>query len=182
VPGFTYFITTKTWENRPIFQVPENAAILLQCILRHRSAGAYLLHEFVIMPNHLHLLITPSDEASLERAMQLIKGGSSHAIHQQRGNKMQIWQHGFHEESVRDLSDYALKAKYIRNNPLHVGLAEKPEDWLYGSAAKRFTIDAPPERLKIGSSGAKAPQILAGRMSELKLRSPKMLRPRGTGC
>jgi putative transposase len=170
VLGFTYFVTTKTWQNHAIFQVPENAEILAQCMLRHRDAGAYLLHEFVVMPNHLHLLITPA-----ERVMQLIKGGSSHAIHQERGHKMQIWQPGFHEESVRNLSDYAMKAKYIRNNPLHAGLAEKPADWPYGSAANRFTMDAPPERLKICSSGAKAPQILAGGMSELKLRPPKLL-------
>ncbi len=56
-PGFTYFVTTKTWQNRAIFQVPEIAAILLKSILLHyRDKGAYLLHEFVVMPNHLHLL------------------------------------------------------------------------------------------------------------------------------
>jgi REP-associated tyrosine transposase len=182
VPGFTYFITTKAWENRPIFQVPENAEILLQCILRHRRACAYLLHEFVVMPNHLHLLITPSDEASLERVMQLIKGGSSHEIHLVRGCKMHIWQPGFHEESIRDLDDYRLKAGYIRNNPVHAGLVDKPEEWPYGSAAGKTAMDGPPERLQIGSSGAKAPQIAAASMSELKLRPPKLRAPRGAGC
>src|SRR5579863_5610181 len=89
-PGCTYFVTTKTWENRTIFQVTENAEILIKCLLEYRDKRAYLLHEFVVMPNHLHLLLTPGDETSLEKAMQFIKGGSSHRIHQQRENKIQI--------------------------------------------------------------------------------------------
>ena len=163
VPGFTYFVTTKTWQNRSIFQVQENAEILAQCMLRHRDAGAYLLHEFVIMPNHLHLLVTPAHDTPIERAMQLIKGGSSYAIHQERSQKMQIWQPGFHEESVRNLDDFHEKRGYIHNNPIHAGRVQKPEEWPYGSAANRFTMDAPPERLKTCSSGAKAPQIFSRR-------------------
>jgi putative transposase len=177
VPGFTYFVTTKTWRNCALFQVPGNAEILSQCILRYRDSGAYLLHEFVIMPNHLHLLITPADDTSIERAIQLIKGGSSHGIHLAREHKTQIWQPGFHEESVRDLADYRLKAGYIHNNPVHAGFAQKAEDWPYGSAAKKYTMDGPPERLKICSSGAKAPQCAAAGMSELKLRPPKIRTP-----
>ena len=65
-PGCSYFVTTKTWENRAIFQVKENAEILIRCMFEYRDRGAYLLHEFVVMPNHLHLLITPGGETSLE--------------------------------------------------------------------------------------------------------------------
>jgi putative transposase len=181
-PGFTYFVTTKTWQNRAIFQVPEIAAILLKSILRHRDTGAYLLHDFVIMPNHLHLLVTPVGDNSIERVMQLIKGGSSHEIHLARAHKMQIWQPGFHEESVPDIEDYRIKSGYIHNNPGHAGLVHTPEDWFYGSAANKRAMDAPPERLQIFSSGAKAPQPPAGEMSELKLRPPKMQPARGTRC
>jgi len=74
-PGCSYFVTTKTWQNRELFRVSENAEILVQCILGYRNRGAYQLHEFVVMPNHLHLLLTPADDTSLEKAMQLIKGG-----------------------------------------------------------------------------------------------------------
>jgi REP-associated tyrosine transposase len=155
-PGFTYFVTTKTWQNRSVFQVSRNAETLGECLLRYRDAGAYLLHEFVVMPNHLHLLMTPADDMSLEKAMQLIKGGSSHSIHQQAGHRMQIWQPGFHEESIRDALDFLQRAKYIHNNPVHARLVETPEDWPYGSASSAFKIDAPPNRLKSFYSGAEA--------------------------
>jgi putative transposase len=155
-PGFTYFVTTKTWQNCTIFQVKENAEILVQCMLEYRDRGAYLLHEFVVMPNHVHLLLTPGGETSLEKAMQFIKGGSSHQIHRQRENKMQIWSSGFHEATIRDVEDFEARRHYIRMNPVEAQLAEKPEAWPYGSASGGFTLDPIPERL---SSGAKAPFI-----------------------
>ena len=155
-PGCTYFVTTKTWENRAIFQVTENAEILIRCMLEYRDRGAYLLHEFVLMPNHLHLLLTPGDETSLEKAMQLIKGGSSYRIRQQRENKIQIWASGFHEATIRDEEDFEARRRYIRMNPVEAGMVALPEDWVYGSASGNFVLDLMPSRL---SSGAKAPFV-----------------------
>jgi putative transposase len=71
--------------------------MLLQRILACREKGAYLLHEFVVMPNHFHMLMTPGQETSLEKAVQLIKGGFSHTFHKERGDRMEIWQVGFHD-------------------------------------------------------------------------------------
>jgi len=155
-PGFTYFVTTKTWQGRSVFQVPEIADILTETLMRYRENSSYSLHEFVVMPNHLHLLITPAVDTSLERAMQLIKGGSSHTIHQRRETKSQIWQPGFHEENVRDETDYQRKVEYIRMNPVQAHLADKPEEWAYGSATGKFKMDPMPKRLSGTASGAKA--------------------------
>src|SRR5215472_4752965 len=116
--GCTYFVTANSWEKRELFRVSENAEILLDYLLTYRDRGEYLLHEFALMPNHLHVLITPGNECTLERAMQLVKGGSSHAIHMKRGHKMQIWQPGFHEWTVRDLEDYERRRKYMWQNPV----------------------------------------------------------------
>lgn len=76
VAGASYFVTTKCWEGRSLFHVTEVAEILLSTLFHYRDSGAYLLHEFVIMPDHLHLMLTPGTETSLEKAVQLIKGGS----------------------------------------------------------------------------------------------------------
>jgi len=154
-PDFTYFVTTKTWQGRSVFQVCENAEILIESVIRYRDAASYLLHEFVVMPDHLHLILTPAGDTTLEKAMQLIKGGSSHAIHQRRGSKLQIWQPGFHEESIHDQDDYMRKAEYIRVNPVNAHLVDRPEDWVYSSTAGKFMMDPMPERLKADTSGAK---------------------------
>ncbi len=148
VPGCTYFVTTDTWQNREIFRVLEVAEIVTQRIVCCRDQGAYLLHEFVVMPSHPHLLLTPGDTTTLEKALQLIKGGSSHEIHERRGHKMEIWQPGFHEWTVRDAQDYQAKVEYIRMNPVQARLAERPEDWPYGSANGKIRMDPVPERLR----------------------------------
>jgi putative transposase len=180
-PGFTYFITTKCWENRALFQVPENAEILVECMLRYRNQGSFLLHEFVVMPNHLHLMLTPASDTSIEKAMQFIKGGSSHEIHRRRELKLQVWQSGFHEETVRDSNDFWNKTSYIHMNPVRAHLVERPEAWPFGSGSRAFRMDSAPERLS--TSAAKAARITAGVMSELKLRPPENLSvsPSGEG-
>jgi REP element-mobilizing transposase RayT len=54
-PGWTYFVTTKAAQNISVFQVKEEADIVIAKMLECRSKGNYLLHDFVLMPNHLHL-------------------------------------------------------------------------------------------------------------------------------
>jgi len=157
-PGCTYFVTTKTWENCELFRAHQNAEIVVECILAYQDRGVYLLHEFVVMPNHVHLVLTPNSRTTLEKAMQFIKGGSSHQMHQKRGHKMQIWQPGFHESTIRDAADFKVKRNYIQMNPVEARLVVRPEDWRYGSASGTFALDPLPNRL---SSGAEAPSLAA---------------------
>jgi REP element-mobilizing transposase RayT len=67
------------------------------------------------MPEHVHLLITP--ETSLERAMQLIKGGFSHAFGSEFGRTKEIWQRGFTDHRIRDAVDFEIHRIYIHQNP-----------------------------------------------------------------
>jgi putative transposase len=169
-PGASYFVTTKCWQGETIFQVPENVEILIRTLLHYRERSAYLLHEFVVMPNHLHLLLTPSSTTSLEKSVQLIKGASSHEIHKLRGRRMEIWQQGFHDWTVRDASDWATKAQYIALNPVKAGRAQNPWDWPYSSASGKFVLDPMPS--KYLASGAEAP-IVPLSAPGLKPRPPK---------
>lgn len=166
-PGASYFVTTKCWQGRQLFQVREIAEILLQTLFYYKGQRAYLLHEFVLMPDHLHLLLTPNETTSLEKAVQLIKGGSSHRIHHERNHKMEIWQKGFYDWTIRDFDDWQTKVEYIRLNPVRAKLVVKPEEWPFSSASGRFTLDSIPV-----SSGAKAP-FEAALAPGLKPRPPK---------
>jgi putative transposase len=152
-PGWTYFVTTKSWQSTSVFQVPENAHVVVRKLLEYRDSGSYLLHEFVPMPNHLHVLLTPTHETTLEKAIQLIKGGSSYTIHKNRGIRAEIWQSGFHESRVRDSNDYENKLNYIRLNPVVARLVSRPEDWPYCSATGTFELDSIPQGLKPRVSG-----------------------------
>jgi REP element-mobilizing transposase RayT len=71
----TYFITADSFQKHSLFQSTRMADLLVKVLLGYRAQEKYLLHEFVLMPDHFHLLITPT--LTLERALQLIKGGFS---------------------------------------------------------------------------------------------------------
>ena len=70
-----YFITASSFQGQSLFQSQRMADLFVRVPFDYRDQNKYLLHEFVLMPNHFHLLITPV--LSLERALQLIKGGFS---------------------------------------------------------------------------------------------------------
>ena len=73
----TFFLTSATYNRRRLFQVPANAELFLEALQHYRHAGRYKLHAFVVMPDHVHLILTPQG-ITVERAMGLIKGGFSH--------------------------------------------------------------------------------------------------------
>ena len=68
-PG-TFFVTTATYNRRRLFQVEANALLLIETIQHYRKEGNYKLHAFVVMPDHIHLLLTP-EAIALERAIGL---------------------------------------------------------------------------------------------------------------
>ena len=171
-PGTSYFITTKCWQSRSVFQVSENAEILIEALFNYRDRNAYALHEFVVMPDHLHLLLTPSSTTSLEKVMQFIKGGSSHQIRKARNQKMEIWQVGFHDWTIRDANDWLTTVEYIHTNPVRAKLVQRPEDWPYSSASGKFSLDPIPDKYQQLSSGAEA-HALGPLTPGLKPRPPK---------
>jgi putative transposase len=162
MPGCTYFITTRSFQSTSLFQVPATADTIVAILLHYRETGSDQLHAFVVMPNHLHLLLTPSGTSSLEKSMQLIKGASSHQIHKQLNRRMEIWQSGFHEATIRDEADYHSKIRYIHQNPVSARLAANPSDWKWSSASQLCKLDPIPQGLKppnrqIRNVGAEAP-------------------------
>jgi putative transposase len=158
-PAWTYFVTTKSWESTFGFQAEKAAEIVVAKMLAYRDKGNYLLHDFVLMPNHLHLILTPAS-ASLEKCMQLIKGGSSFEIHKLRGSRAEIWQSGFHDSRVRGWREYQTKRDYVVFNPVAAKLVERPELWSYGSASGQFRLDPIPQGLKpdVGTSADVGPK------------------------
>jgi REP element-mobilizing transposase RayT len=75
-----FFVTTVTAQRHPIFRQETTADLLIEILAHHRDERKFLLHEFVIMPDHVHALLTSAPEISLERAMQFIKGGFSYRL------------------------------------------------------------------------------------------------------
>lgn len=143
--GQTYMVTTETWGRRSLFRAERWAKLLIDTIYHYR-ARAYLLHEFVIMPDHIHVLITP--QTSLEKAVQFIKGGFSYRAKKELGSNMEVWQTGFQDHRIRDANDYSSHVIYIQNNPVKERLCEHAQDFPYSSAHAGFELDTAPQGLK----------------------------------
>ena len=142
----TFFITTITWQRVPIFRVDARARLLIEVLLDYRDQGKYLLHEFVAMPDHLHLLLTPAPEIALERAMQFIKGGYSYRL--RKTEKIQVWQESFTNHRIRDSDDYEKHSVYIRMNPVRARLVEEARAYAFSSANGGSRMDEAPQGLK----------------------------------
>jgi REP-associated tyrosine transposase len=131
--GQTYMITSSTWERRELFRNERWAKLLIDTLYHYRGQ-AYLLHEFVVMPDHIHVLISP--QTSLEKAVQFVKGGFSYRVKKELDSNMEIWQKGFQDHRTRDAKDYAAHVSYIHNNPVEARFCERPEEFPYSSGAK----------------------------------------------
>ncbi len=89
-------------------------------ILSHYDETGYRLHAFVVMPDHLHLLMAPSD--TIEKSVQLIKGGISFRARRELEWTGEIWQIGFTDHRIRDEEDWKRHLDYICRNPVDAKL------------------------------------------------------------
>ena len=119
-----YFITFSAYDKQHLFQTDRMANLMLDVLFRYREQRKYRLHEFVIMPNHVHLLLTP--EVTLERALQFIKGGFSFRAKRELGFSGEVWQSSFYDRRVRDAEEYERIRNYIQENPVRAGLVLEP--------------------------------------------------------
>ncbi len=144
----TLATTTGTWQGRSLFQSERLARLFLDTLFNYRDHGKLGVHEFSVMPTHVHLMFTVAAEVTLERAMQLIKGGFSHRAGEEVGPNKEIWQRGYVDRRIRDAAEYARWAEYIRMNPVRAALVRAPELYPYCSAYPGFVLDPPPQGLK----------------------------------
>jgi putative transposase len=141
----TFFVTFVTNERRPIFQVEKNATLLIDVFASDRARGRYQLHAWVIMPDHIHLLLTPGSKTTLEKAMQFIKGGFSYQMKSTRPT----WERSFTEHRVRDHADFQHHLHYIEQNPVQAGLSATAIEYKFGSACRPKDTDPIPEHLRL---------------------------------
>jgi len=140
----TYALATTTYERRALFVRTANAELLVKTLFHYRDQGRYQLHGFVVMPEHLHLLLTPAEGQTIERCAQCNKGGFSHEVRKQFAGE--IWQPGFHEHRIRDREDFERQLGYISANPEKRGLV----DWAFVHTRYLERMDPMPARFEVG--------------------------------
>src|SRR6266568_758624 len=119
---YAYFVSAQTERRKPFFR-HERWARLMLATLTHYGEANFVLHAYVVMPDHLHVLITPSE--TVEKSVQLIKGGFSFRAKRELSWKGEIRQPGFTDHRIRDEEDWNRHLEYIRQNPVTARLAKE---------------------------------------------------------
>ncbi len=118
-----------------------------------------LLHAFVVMPDHFHVILTPVEGVTLERCVQYLKGGFSFRAKKELAILREIWQPKYHDRRIRDKEECAAFIRYLEENPVKRGLVETASEFPFSSANRRFVreLDRFPERFgKFGPQRLKA--------------------------
>ncbi len=136
----TYVLTAVSHQRRRVFQRDAIAELFIATLFGYRDSGKFQLHAFVIMPDHVHILLTPAPGVAIERCAQLIKGGFSFAV--RKDFPGEIWQEDYHAHRIVDEEDLRNQTFYILNNP-----AKKRLDsyaWVFSSTPYAHRMDRPP--------------------------------------
>jgi len=131
--GSTYFVTFRLAHGE--LSPPER-----KIVLDHSKSGAanyYTLIATTVMPDHVHLLLTPNPLMDLPRILKGIKGVSARLLNQHRGTRGQVWQDQCWDRIMRDQDELNEKLEYMLLNPVKKGLVDDPwsyDGWYYNEA------------------------------------------------
>ncbi len=112
-----------------LLQTERNAELLIDVLRSLVAERKFELHDFVAMPDHLHLLLTVHDGMTIEKAMQFIKGRFSHRLSKEFGFKGEVWHRGFTEVQVMNRESFEIHREYIAQNPVKAGLVAAADEF-----------------------------------------------------
>jgi REP element-mobilizing transposase RayT len=136
IPGQPYLVTTVCHARRPWFAAWPVASDTCAALAEPRLWRDSSLLCWVLMPDHLHLLLSLGDTEPLPRLVQRCKALTARAAKAASGQATgPVWMAGYHDRALRQDEDIRAAARYLVANPLRAGLAAKPGDYPYWDAA-----------------------------------------------
>ena len=134
IPGRVYLVTFSTHERQDLFRSHHRAACLAKCLHGLSLWQHTQLIAWVLMPDHMHLLIRISDKEGLQTVVQKLKSNTALAIKSLDGGIAQVWARAFHDRALRKDEDIRQVARYIVLNPVRAGLVRRIGDYPYWDA------------------------------------------------
>jgi putative transposase len=142
-----FLVTSATWERRPLFRSERMARLFREVLYTYREQTPFRLHEFALMPDHFHLLVSLPPGVTIERVVQLLKVGFSFQARKELGFASEVWQRGFADRYIRSARGFETCAEYVRGNPVRARLSVGKQEYPYSSAYGSWALDARPEHL-----------------------------------
>ena len=141
-PHFISFATSDRWV------LPEAARAITLDSCRHDHGRTMQLHIAVVMPDHVHLILTPAINYDRQQVWTLaeilwaIKSASAHRINTALNRSGKVWQHEYFDHILRSSESLNARIEYVRQNPVRAGLVGAPEDYAWMWVAPRAVAPA----------------------------------------
>ena len=113
-----------------ILKTPAIAEIVCDTIVYENGRSCKVI-SWVVMPNHVHILLRPLTGHSLSDIMKRIKGVSARKINKATGSSGSVWQPDYFDRFIRDEEHFSKTVQYIENNPVKAGLCKTAEEWTF---------------------------------------------------
>jgi putative transposase len=126
--GEFHFLTFSCYRRRPYLSQVEAMEIFEDALERVRGRYLIAVAGYVVMPEHVHVLVSEPRRGLLSRAVQALKLSVS-----MRSHERPFWQAHYYDFNVSSDAKFVEKLRYIHRNPVVRGLVEKPEDWAWSS-------------------------------------------------
>jgi len=143
--GYLHFITTSCYQRRPLLNSPENRDLFLEVLERVRKRYHFIVVGYVVMPEHVHLLLSEPERGDPSVVMQAVKQGFARrllrplcsASDSRQGSGVlagdHVWQHRFYDFVVFTEKKRVEKLRYMHRNPVKRGLVLEPQQWPWSS-------------------------------------------------
>jgi putative transposase len=145
----SHFVTFSCWHRRRYFKSDDLYSLFVQGLEAARTRFNFRLYGYVVMPEHVHLLLSEPTKQKLADAIHYLKlsfakrargpHSASAQVSVQRTDanlghtSTSFWEKRYHDRNVRDYHEFGVKLRYLHNNPVKRGLVESPEEWPWSS-------------------------------------------------
>jgi putative transposase len=129
--GCFHFVTFSCYRRQPLLDTAAAYGVFERELEAVRARHGFVVAGYVLMPEHVHLLVGEPHRSSLSIALQVLKQQSSRKL-KQRG-ELQFWQRRYYDFNVWSEEKRVEKLRYMHRNPVKRGLVEKPEQWQWSS-------------------------------------------------
>ena len=137
--SLVYHVTWGTHRRQPHLSVDDLAFAVVRILLDESQRSGFELYAFCVMPDHVHILVEPSDCSDLTQFVQRVKGKATQA-HWRLGGNGKLWQRGFYDHVLRSEEGIPDVARYILGNPVRADLVSEIADYPF-SGSTVFKIE-----------------------------------------
>jgi putative transposase len=123
-----HFLTFSCYRRLPYLASPEAKNLFEDALERIRKKYSFVVAGYVVMPEHVHLLVNEPGRSTLDQAIKAIKLSVT-----LRRRERPFWQVRYYDFNVFTEEKHVEKLRYMHHNPVVRGLVEKPEDWPWSS-------------------------------------------------